>query len=238
MRISEAYGVLGNTEKRARYDRDVLRLHEAKHHHHHHHRAGSYSSTTATSGPAGGRPASGLSRRRGTFRGPPPSFYRSGGWGEHGARRAAAHEESTGGGGNASANSSSAHGHKGQQQQESYSGWYTAHGAGGMGPGQEPFGKGSSGADIPHFDRAAKAAHTRTQEWVASRRFRRGAEGGTPFPRASSDFGEIGGFFAVLAVLGVAVGLPYVVLRGWSTGNKEKKSKKQAGADGERVVKG
>lgn len=105
-----------------------------------------------------------------------------------------------------------------------------------MGPGQEPFGKGSSGAEIPHFDRAARAAHTRTQEWVSARRVRR-AGAGTPFPRASSDFGEVGGFFAVLAVLGVAVGLPYLVLRGWNTGT-ENKSKKRAGADAERVAKG
>lgn len=223
MRISEAYGVLGNTEKRARYDRDVLRLHE---HPQQPTRPGSYSSTT--SGPAGARPASGLSRRRTTFRGPPPSFYRSGGWGDHGARRAAAHEESTGGGGgSASANPSSS---KEQQRQKQHSsGWYTAYGAGGMGPGQEPFGKGSWGADIPHFDRSARAAHTRTQEWVAARRVRR-----APFARASSDLSEIGGFFTVLAVLGVALGLPYLVFRDWST---EKKNKSRVGAD-EKVAKG
>jgi len=93
MRISEAYSVLGHADKRARYDRDVMR----RHHNHGSpapHR-GSYHST----GPAGGRPASGLSRRRGTFTGPPPSFYRSGGWGSQDAKRRAAHDDSTGGAG-------------------------------------------------------------------------------------------------------------------------------------------
>jgi curved DNA-binding protein CbpA len=91
MRISEAYTVLSHSDRRARYDRDVMRLRTHSTHHAHRH-SGSYSST----GPAGGRPASGLSRRRGTFTGPPPSFFRSGGWGAHGAKRRAAHEDSTG----------------------------------------------------------------------------------------------------------------------------------------------
>jgi hypothetical protein len=92
MRISEAYSVLSHAEKRARYDRDVMRR---RHNHPPKHPPHSYHST----GPAGGRPASGLSRRRGTFTGPPPSFFRSGGWGNHSAKRKAAHEETTGTGG-------------------------------------------------------------------------------------------------------------------------------------------
>lgn len=87
--------MLSHAEKRARYDRDVLRRrhnnpgkHNTPHAHQH------------ATGPAGGRPASGLSRRRGTFKGPPPSFFRSGGWGSQSAKRKAAHEESTGYGGN------------------------------------------------------------------------------------------------------------------------------------------
>jgi curved DNA-binding protein CbpA len=91
MRISEAYNILGNGEKRAAYDRDVLghRTNAGTDRRH-----GSYHST----GPAGGRPASGLSRRRGGFQGPPPSFYRSGGWGAHSAKRKSAHDESIGSG--------------------------------------------------------------------------------------------------------------------------------------------
>lgn len=226
MRISEAYSVLSHTERRAKYDRDVLRLHEQRaaaagpgsppHH------GGSYSST----GPAGGRPASGLSRRRGTFRGPPPSFYRSGGWGAHGAKRSQAHEESTSGTGG----SSSGHHHHGHhhhhhhQQQQTASG---AHGfgnfGGAAGPGQEPF--GASG-DMPHFDRTAKAAHTRTQGRVDEIRARNAARK-PRLPSASGDYGEVGSFFAVLAVLGVAVGLPYLVMRGWNR-TPEKKKKAQA----------
>jgi curved DNA-binding protein CbpA len=92
MRISEAYSVLSHAEKRARYDRDVMRH---RHNNPPKHPPHSYYS----SGPAGGRPASGLSRRRGTFTGPPPSFFRSGGWGSYSAKRKAAHEETTGTGG-------------------------------------------------------------------------------------------------------------------------------------------
>lgn len=92
MLINEAYSTLRHPEKRARYDRDVMRLrhHQATHHP----PKGSYHST----GPAGGRPASGLSRRRGSFTGPPPSFFRNGAWGAQGSKRKAAHEESAGGG--------------------------------------------------------------------------------------------------------------------------------------------
>lgn len=219
MRISEAYSVLSHTERRAKYDRDVLRLHDQRaaagpgspQHHH----GGSYSST----GPAGGRPASGLSRRRGTFRGPPPSFYRSGGWGAHGAKRSQAHEESTSGTGSSSGNHHHGHHHHHHhhhQQQHSASG--------AAGPGQEPFGGGSG--DMPHFDRTAKAAHTRTQGRVDEIRARNAAKK-PRFPSASGDYGEVGSFFAVLAVLGVAVGLPYLVMRGWNRPSEKKQKKAQ-----------
>lgn len=221
MRISEAYNVLSHADSRAKYDRNVLRLHEqSSGAGPQHHRGGSYSST----GPAGGRPASGLSRRRGTFRGPPPSFYRSGGWGAHGAKRSQAHEESTSG-------NSHQHHHHGHhhhhQQQQSASG---THGFGNFsegeaaGPGREPFGGGSG--DMPHFDRTAKAAHTRTQGRVDEIRARNAAKK-TRFPSASGDYGEVGSFFAVLAVLGVAVGLPYLVMRGWNRSSEKKQKKAQ-----------
>lgn len=216
MRISEAYSVLSHAERRAKYDRDVLRLHDQRasgppQHPH----GGSYSST----GPAGGRPASGLSRRRGTFRGPPPSFYRSGGWGAHGAKRSQAHEESTSGtGGSGDHHHGHHHGHHHHHQQQ-----HTASGAAGM--GQEPFGGGSG--DMPHFDRTAKAAHTRTQGRVDEIRARNAAKK-PRFPSASGDYGEVGSFFAILAVLGVAVGLPYLVMRGWNR-TPEKKQKKAQG---------
>lgn len=229
MRISEAYSVLSHTDRRAKYDRDVLRLHDQRNagpggspQHH----GGSYSST----GPAGGRPASGLSRRRGTFRGPPPSFYRSGGWGAHGAKRSQAHDESTsgtGGGGSSGTHHHHHHGHHHhhhhQQQQQSASG---SHGFGDFGGGAtagEPFGGGIG--EMPHFDRTAKAAHTRTQGRVDEIRARNAAKK-PGFPSPSGDYGEVGSFFAVLAVLGVAVGLPYLVMRGWNRGTSEKKQKK------------
>lgn len=235
MRISEAYSVLSHDDRRAKYDRDVLRLHDqragaggpgsASH------RGGSYSST----GPAGGRPASGLSRRRGTFRGPPPSFYRSGGWGAHGAKRSQAQDQSASGSGashDAHHHHHHHHGHHHQHQHQSSGTHGYGNFNGGMGPGQDPFGGGGGGSsgDMPHFDRTAKAAHTRTQSRVDEIRARNVAKKNR-FPSASGDYGEIGSFFAVLGVLGVAVGLPYLVMRGWSrtTENKKKSTRTAAG---------
>lgn len=226
MRISEAYNVLSDTQKRAKYDRDVLSLHQHQHHHQHPHshstRSGSYSS----SGPAGGRPASGLSRRRGTFHGPPPSFYRSGGWGAHGAKRAAAHEESTGGGGRAAGSSTTSENNDKASSDGPNTSGYTAYNAGGMGPGQQPFGRGTANEDMPHFDRTAQAAHTRTQARNDQRRARRVARE-YKFPGSTGDFGEFGGFFAILGILGMAVGLPYLVLSGWNRNGTEKRKKKK-----------
>ncbi|KAK1828344.1 hypothetical protein QBC39DRAFT_313109 [Podospora conica] len=144
MRLSEAYAVLGHADKRARYDRDVMRhLHPTPVPHRHGH--GSYHS----SNPAGGRAPSGLSRRRATFHGPPPSFYRSGGWGAHGAKRKAAHDESTGG----------AEARAGEAAE------------GGMGPGQNPWrARNDHDRDVPHWDREA---HERTQRRHDERRARR-----------------------------------------------------------------
>ncbi|EEP80721.1 predicted protein [Uncinocarpus reesii 1704] len=71
--ISNAYHVLANTTKRAKYDRD-----------HDIHRAAAVSSSTRSGhrgSYVGSRPPSGLSKRRGPFRGPPPSFYAHGGYG-------------------------------------------------------------------------------------------------------------------------------------------------------------
>lgn len=82
VKISEAYAVLGSTDKRTRYDRDFIRTAPASQHY----PSGSYSSSSST--PAGSRPASGLSKRRTQFKGPPPSFYRNGGWGQYSQKRA------------------------------------------------------------------------------------------------------------------------------------------------------
>lgn len=221
MRISEAYNVLSHSTSRAKYDRDVLRLHESQPAAAAAHPRGSYSST----GPAGGRPASGLSRRRGTFRGPPPSFYRSGGWGTHGAKRSAAHDESTGSSSGASSSSSSSSSSARREgRPDEYSG-YTSYNAGGMGPGQEPFGRGTGAGEVPHFDRTAKAAHTKMHDKMRERRMR--SEGGFAFPSAGSDFSEVGTFFAILLVLGVAVGIPYVAVIAWNGGGSKKKKKNE-----------
>lgn len=64
-RVSEAYAVLGNEDKRKIYDRDVMPRFTRR----------SQRSSGQSGSFAGSRPATGLSKRRGTFRGPPPSFY-------------------------------------------------------------------------------------------------------------------------------------------------------------------
>ncbi|KAK7746301.1 hypothetical protein SLS53_002260 [Cytospora paraplurivora] len=227
MRISEAYGVLSDTTRRARYDRDVLRLHErpaqqhANHPHHpHHHRHGSYSSTST--GPAGGRPASGLSRRRSTFKGPPPSFYRNGGWGAYGAKRSQAHEET------ARPGEAGRQRDHHQQQQSGQQQWGSTGFGGGMGPGADS----PAAGDVPHFDRAARAAHTRTQARVDEIRRRKAARNAQS--PGGGDWGEFGSFFAVLGVLGIAIGVPYFVRKRWDTspgmkGKKKSRSSSLAG---------
>lgn len=64
--VSEAYTILGNEDKRRKYDREVMpRFTKAR----------TRSSEGRTGTYAGSRAPTGLSKRRGTFRGPPPSFY-------------------------------------------------------------------------------------------------------------------------------------------------------------------
>lgn len=69
--ISESYSVLGDPEKRKRYDRDFLpRFRQQEQQHYgEQQRGGTY---------AGSRAPTGLSKRRSAFRGPPPSYFRHG----------------------------------------------------------------------------------------------------------------------------------------------------------------
>jgi curved DNA-binding protein CbpA len=213
MRISEAYSILSSATKRAKYDREHMNIaHPA--HAAHAHRKGSYAST----GPAGGRPASGLSRRRGTFRGPPPSFFRSGGWGAQSEKRKTAHEESTGGAASASASRPGA----GAGQT---SGKGTA---GGMGPGQDPFGHRD---DVPHFD---KESHERTGRNIDRRReARRGVENdfGERVP-IEIDRGVAGMFFVISGILLLSFAGPFFISRLWYGGGQRSKEKGKDPAKG------
>lgn len=215
MRISEAYAIVGHTEKRARYDRDVLRRAPAVPHRHH--PKGSYHSSQTQ---AGGRPASGLSRRRGTFQGPPPSFFRSGGWGSHAEKRRAAHEESTGTGSAAAGSAGAAAGASSGAGAEGGTGANT----GGMGPGQNPYrARSDRYNDVPHFDHVA---HERTHRRHQERRERRmrEARGLNPF---GSESGPVAEFFIVAAIVAAGVLGPYLLVGMWmasdSTGRKEKR---------------
>ncbi|KAK4240983.1 DnaJ subfamily A member 3, mitochondrial [Achaetomium macrosporum] len=218
MRISEAYATLSHADKRARYDRDVMRTSTRNNNNPHYHHApkGSYHST----GPAGGRPASGLSsRRRGTYQGPPPSFFRSGGWGAHTAKRRAAHEESTGFGagyGTDSSRSGSGAGGAGQQPPPPppppHGSGGGGGGTGGMGPGQDPFGHRD---DVPHFDREAHERAQRRGEEMRARRAARRAGLNPDEPDSPTNMS----FFAVAAILAVVVMAPLMV-----SGNRNRRS--------------
>lgn len=91
---------------------------------------------------------------------------------------------------------------------------------------------GPGAGDVPHFDRAARAAHTRTQARVDEIRRRKAARNAEP--PGGGDWGEFGSFFAVLGVLGIAVGVPYFVTKRWDTspgtrGMKKSRSSSLAG---------
>ncbi|KAE8452982.1 hypothetical protein EG329_012169 [Mollisiaceae sp. DMI_Dod_QoI] len=185
VQISEAYAVLGTPAKRQAYDREHLH----SHHHGHaqgHHPRGSYHS----SGPAGGRPASGLSRRRTQFHGPPPSFYRSGGWGEHSAKRRAAQD---------SGSSSAETPHDSSNS--------TTSSAGGMGPGQSPFGPGQMN-DVPHFDREG---HTRTHENHTRRWARRKGMQDGWLPEQAAPRGTLANFLLVGGIISMGILVPSLI---------------------------
>ncbi|GAB7355046.1 hypothetical protein MBLNU459_g5644t1 [Dothideomycetes sp. NU459] len=196
MRISEAYGVLGSADKRARYDRDFLRT-IAPHQQQSQQRypSGSHSSHST---PAGGRPATGLSRRRTQFKGPPPSFYRSGGWGsfgekrsEHASRASHAHETAAGAAAGAAA---------GRAAQD-------------VPPGTGPAGftQGLDN-DVPHFDRDG---HFRTHESVERARHRaRRRQAVAEEMAGGSGPSMLFNFFLLSGVLTVIFGVTGALFRG------------------------
>ncbi|EFX04710.1 heat shock protein DNAj [Grosmannia clavigera kw1407] len=202
VRISEAYAILGHSEKRAVYDRDVMRHRlQSRHSASHavkHHTSSSYHST----GPAGGRPASGLSRRRGTFKGPPPSFYRNTGSG--GAARASGNSSGSFSGGS-----------------KSSPGFGTGSGPGNVNP--DDFGTRLH-PDTPHFDRASsERTQRRLDERSARRREAAEAEQGISI---GSDSSMVVGFFAICVVLMASVVVPVVVFGEWQRKRKEPASPK------------
>ncbi len=204
MRISEAYAVLGHTEKRAIYDRDVARHHQHLQHHRHHGHPRPNASYHST-GPAGGRPASGLSRRHGIFRGPPPSFYRNTGPGKATPGGA----ESGGGGASTSGTTSNAHSHRHQHP--------------GFGPGNvnsDDTGTRSH-PDTPHFNwDSTERTHRNIDERTAQRR-----AASSQLAGADAEASMVLGFLVISAALiaGVLVPAAYFSSRRDDGGQRQRK---------------
>ncbi|CAK7211383.1 hypothetical protein SCUCBS95973_001096 [Sporothrix curviconia] len=214
MRISEAYAVLSHTEKRAIYDRDVIR------HHQHHHLRGQHRPNASyhSTGPAGGRPASGLSRRRGTFRGPPPSFYRN-----TGAGKGAAY---TPGGG-------SSHASQNQQQgspDNSPHGGGPQCGPAGFGPGNvnaNDFGTRSN-PQTPHFDwDKTERSHRNMNERIAERRAAAAHEASY-----REETSMVVGFLIMSAALVAGVMVPVMIFNAWLKESTMPPSKPRANKTG------
>ncbi|KAF2100799.1 DnaJ-domain-containing protein [Rhizodiscina lignyota] len=205
VKISEAYHVLGSSEKRKRYDRDWHRAHGVGHHHGSVAR-GSFSSHS--SGPAGSRPASGLSRRRTQFRGPPPSFYRSGGYGDHGAKR-------------------SQYQYTGQSEPPPPGGSESS--SGGYGPGQ---GEPVYDPNIPHWNRAS---HKRTHEGLAGRRewvVQAQADARRDYEALKDSTGLATNFLVVLGLVLIGGGIGSGVWRSMHADAGKTKKKDKKGREG------
>lgn len=179
VKISEAYAVLGNPQKRQQYDRELERCSPSTSAFSWGGRTSggsSFRSASVNTGPAGGRPASGLSRRRTQFKGPPPSFYRSGGWGTHARKRqAAADATASAATASAFASSQDTSRESGTSSSSSSSSYDTTTGSsgsrGGFGDARtSPFLFDDEYNDVPHFDRAS---HFRTQQQQQESRRRR-----------------------------------------------------------------
>ncbi|KAG5988377.1 hypothetical protein E4U43_004764, partial [Claviceps pusilla] len=231
--LSESYTVLSDPSTRAKYDRDILRLHQQHHQHHHpHHHGASFHS----SHPAGGRTPSGLSRRRGTFRGPPPSFYKNGAWGAQTERRRRAEAEAeaaaagaAGAHGSSPRTSGHGHGHGGSHP-DPFAHAYAYTQFPGMGPGADPFnfgggGGSSAGPDSvpPHFDRES---HTRTHRREDARREDRGRRRSRALGDDDVEFEPqtslAGHFLIVAGILGATFLAPLVYLQVRRVGRREK----------------
>ena len=143
VKISEAYAVLGQPEKRSKYDRETggttsVASSSA--------RKGSHSSSAF-----GSRPASGLSKRRTRFRGPPPSFYRNGGWGAQRTKRQSQADGAAAAAEDGSSGNAYEAGRRGDGHGQAQAGWSD---------------------DVPHFDQYGHRRTQEQQErrWMLRRR--------------------------------------------------------------------
>jgi len=193
VKISEAYAVVGRPDKRARYDRDVMRVQPASSGD----GAGRGSYSSSSSGPFGSRPAAGLSKRRGTFRGPPPSFYRSGSYGGNTAKRAANAEAAAG---------------NVRRAPRAESGAGDTGTTGGFSQGQGA--QREFDNDVPHWDREG---HFRTQETTSeriNRRKRMEIERERMEAEYSSAMSGLPAFLLISSVVGLAFMVPAYFIGG------------------------
>lgn len=206
--VSEAYHILGQPEKRQKYDREHIQSRGSSEHSSIF-RPGSHSGHTARqdrTGP-GGRPASGLSRRRTQFRGPPPSFYQSGGYGANSAKRKA----------------------YGEQQSHSEPSSTSSSQTNPSGLGSTPPGSSSSSPFIdpdPNIPYWNKASHLATHDALRQRRERSGSE------RALGlDEDQVGGSMIVNFILVSGVIVAVAVFTAWIHGRRDNQREKK-GANG------
>ena len=179
--ISDAYHIVGNAERRAKYDGERQR----------HMGVRAAAADQPRGSYAGGRTASGLSRRRTAFRGPPPSFYRNGGWGAAAGKRKE----------NASADPRGEEARR-QYEQQGTEGPF----AGTAGPW--PFTTDPN--DVPHFNRDGHYRTTSTleQQLKRGRHQRRHIE---QMLEEDSPGNVTGQFFMILAILTFGIGTPVLI---------------------------
>jgi curved DNA-binding protein CbpA len=215
--ISESYSTLSDPQKRARYDRDVLRLHQQQRQN----SRGAGAGAGQQGGTyAGSRAPTGLSKRRsaGIFRGPPPSYFAQGGGGAYQPGR---NPYSRGPDGEAASSSNSNYTYNGNSNSDAY-------------PGNGD-GSGSFTADPQHDFDSSGVFRTQTHE-DRKRNARRAAAMAAAQAAAEED-GDFWARFVIISCTllgGLMIGSLLVGTGGGSGSGSGRKAGGMVRADGSR----